>query len=181
MTGPEFSRPEFSRIVKLNSLGSAKQAADYAATQEECAALAARFGLIKITSLSAKIMTRRLGDVVSVGGEFQTQVTQACVATGAPVPFKTTEKLEIKFVPEAKYDPDAEIELDADDCDTFEHDGLSIDIGEAIAQSLSLALDPFPRAGDADRVLKAAGVRAEGEVANAAFAGLSALRDKLAS
>jgi uncharacterized metal-binding protein YceD (DUF177 family) len=180
MTGPEFSRPEFSRIVKLNTLGSAKQTADYAATQEECAGLAARFGLIEIASLSAKVRASRLGSVVSVVGEFQTQVTQACVATGAPVPFKTTEKLAIKFVPEAKYDPDAEIELDADDCDTFEHDGLSIDIGEAIAQSLSLALDPFPRVSDAEKLLKAAGVRAEGEISNTAFAGLSALRDKLA-
>ncbi len=39
-----------------------------------------------------------------------------------------------------------------------EHDGQAVDLGEAIAQTLGLAINPFPRAPNADEVLKAAGV-----------------------
>jgi uncharacterized metal-binding protein YceD (DUF177 family) len=170
---------EFSRIVKLNTLGSAKQSAHYSATPEECAALATRFGLLGIETLSADVKMDQLKNVVSVKGQLTAKLTQACVASGGPLPVTVAEPMTIKFVPPSAYDPDAEIELDAEDCDTVEHDGLSIDIGEAIAQSLSLALDPFPRAKDAGKNLKAAGVVSEGEVTNSAFAGLSALRDTL--
>jgi uncharacterized metal-binding protein YceD (DUF177 family) len=141
--------------------------------------LAARFGLLAIETLTADVKMDRSKDVVSVFGTFAAKLTQACVASGGPVPVTVAEPLAVQFVPHVAYDPDAEIELDAEGCDTVEHDGLSVDIGEAIAQSLSLALDPFPRAKDADKRLKAAGIQSEGEVTNSAFAGLSALRDKL--
>jgi hypothetical protein len=42
---------------------------------------------------------------------------------------------------------------------------------------MALALDPFPRAPDADDVLKAAGVLSEGEAGP--FAALRALKDRL--
>lgn len=38
------------------------------------------------------------------------------------------------------------------------HDGAFVDVGEAVAQTLALALDPYPRAPDADARLAAAGV-----------------------
>ena len=51
------------------------------------------------------------------------------------------------------------------------------DLGEAVAQSFALLLDPFPRSPNADAVLKAAGVKEEGEVGP--FGALAALKDKL--
>jgi hypothetical protein len=56
------------------------------------------------------------------------------------------------------------------------HDGTAIDVGEAVAQSLALALDPYPRAPDAEAALKEAGVTSEAETGP--FAALAALKGK---
>ena len=66
------------------------------------------------------------------------------------------------------------LELSELDCDMLPHDGKTIDLGEAIAETLALALDPYPRSADAEARLRAAGVIDE-EAARAAgspFAGL---------
>ncbi len=53
---------------------------------------------------------------------------------------------------------DEEMELGAADLDTIFHDGLGDRPGRAIADTLALALDPYPRSADADAALKEAGV-----------------------
>jgi len=57
------------------------------------------------------------------------------------------------------------------------HDGQLIDLGEAVAQSLGLALDPYPRSPNADALLKAAGVKREDEAGP--FGVLASLKEKL--
>jgi uncharacterized metal-binding protein YceD (DUF177 family) len=173
--------PEFSRTIKLDRLGEARLPQTLTATPEECTALAKRFDLISVDALDAQLTVWKRDDCVTVEGQFSARLVQACVASGAPVPVSIKEALLIKFRPEAAHEPDAEIELAEDDCDFAEHDGQCIDMGEAVAQSLALTLDPFLRAPNADAILKAAGVKGEGEEAVGAFAGLAALRDKLAS
>lgn len=69
-----------------------------------------------------------------------------------------------------------EIELSDEDCDTLSHDGGAIDLGEAVAQTLALAIDPFPRGPNADAALRAAGVIGEEDAGP--FAVLKALKDK---
>ena len=83
----------------------------------------------------------------------------------------------VRFVgPEAM--PDAEeVELSAEDCDIMDHDGQAIDIGEAVAQSFGLALDPYPRSPDAEARLREAGVLSEEQAGP--FGALAALKDKL--
>ena len=51
-----------------------------------------------------------------------------------------------------------EIELSEDDCDTVFYTGGAIDLGEAAAETLALALDPFPRSPGAAAALREAGV-----------------------
>ena len=41
------------------------------------------------------------------------------------------------------------------------HDGAAIDLGSAIADTLALSLDPYPRSAGADAALKEAGVLSE--------------------
>lgn len=48
-------------------------------------------------------------------------------------------------------------------CDAMEHDGQAIDLGEAVAQTLGLSIDLFPRAPNADEVLRAAGILGEAD------------------
>lgn len=55
-------------------------------------------------------------------------------------------------------------------------EGDRIDLGEAAVQTLSLALDPFPRHPDADRILAEKGVLSEEQAGP--FAALAKLRGK---
>jgi uncharacterized metal-binding protein YceD (DUF177 family) len=57
--------------------------------------------------------------------------------------------------------PDEEIELGEKDCDTVFYDGAAIDLGGAIADTLALSIDPYPRSAGADAALKEAGVLSE--------------------
>ena len=60
------------------------------------------------------------------------------------------------------------------DCDVVFHDGSAIDLGEAIADTLALSLDPYPRSAGADAALKEAGVLTEAEAGP--FAALAKLK-----
>jgi uncharacterized metal-binding protein YceD (DUF177 family) len=73
---------------------------------------------------------------------------------------------------------DEEIELSQGELDVVFYSGASIDLGEAVAETLSLSLPPYPRAPDAEAALKDAGVKTEAEAGP--FAALAALKDKLA-
>jgi len=168
--------PEFSHIVRLDSLGGAPRTITLAASVEERAALARRFGLAAIDRLEAEATLHRDGDMIMARGQLQAEVTQLCAATGDPLPARIDEPFALRFVPEDR-DPGEEVELSEKDCDTLPHDGAAIDLGEAVAETMALALDPFPRAPGADAALRAAGVLEEGEAGP--FAALKALRDKL--
>lgn len=173
MTAPEFSRP-----IALDTLGDAPRTIAVTAEEGELTALARRFGLISIESLAAEAALSRAGDAVKATGRLTASVVQSCVATAAPVPAAIDEPFEIVFRPEpAGSQPDEEIELAEDEMDTVFYAGGAIDLGEAVAETLALALDPYPRAPDAEEALKAAGVKSEAEAGP--FGALASLRDKL--
>jgi uncharacterized metal-binding protein YceD (DUF177 family) len=169
--------PEFSRAVPLSEIGAATKPRHIEAEVHERVALAKRFGLIALDRLEADVMLTPEGTAYCAEGRLRGEAVQACVASGEPVPAAIEEDFRIRFIAEAGHGADAEVELDADDCDTLFHDGRAIDLGEAVAQSFALALDPFPRSANADAVLKAAGVKDESEAGP--FGALAALKDKL--
>jgi uncharacterized metal-binding protein YceD (DUF177 family) len=103
------------------------------------------------------------------------KVTQACVVTGDSVRAPLTEPFKIRFIDETLAPETAEIELSFDDYDDMPVTGETVDLGEAIAQSMVLALPPFPRGPNAARILREAGVVAEGEETRGAFAALKDL------
>jgi uncharacterized metal-binding protein YceD (DUF177 family) len=65
------------------------------------------------------------------------------------------------------------VELEGADLDVVFHDGSVIDLGTAIADTLALSLNPFPRSAEADAALKEAGVLTETEASP--FAALAKL------
>ena len=87
------------------------------------------------------------------------------------------EPVALRFV-EADDSGREEIELGRRRLDTIPYDGAAIDLGEAAAETMALALDPFPRGPGADRHCKAAGVVSEEEAGP--FGALAGLKDKLA-
>jgi uncharacterized metal-binding protein YceD (DUF177 family) len=169
--------PEFSHPVPLSEIGSKVVQVKLHANAAERAALAKRFDLLSLDKLSANVALHHENAGILAEGDFTATLTQACVASGAPVPAQLAEKFVVRFIPEPELDPDSEIELEPDDCDTVFHNGRIVDLGELVAQSLALAIDPFPRSRDAEAILKKAGVKGEHEAGP--FAALAALRDKL--
>ncbi|HYI42800.1 MAG TPA: DUF177 domain-containing protein [Sphingomicrobium sp.] len=170
--------PEFSRPVRIDTLGFEPRAIEIDANEEERAALARRFGLVEIRSLAASLTLSRKGDEVAMKGRLRAGVTQSCVVTDAALDAKVDEPFDVLFRPQpASTGAEDEIELGESELDVVFYDGGAIDIGEAVAETLSLSLEPYPRAPDAEEVLRAAGVKSEEEAG--AFGALAALRDKL--
>ena len=172
--------PEFSHVIKLDQIGGQEQAITVSANDPECAALCGRFDLLALDGLSATLLVSKKGATVKVTGQMSATYAQACTASGIPIPVVATERVDFRFVPMLTV-TEAEVELSDADCDIIEYEGQTVDLGEAVAQSLGLSLDPYPRSADADAHLKAAGVKVDGEVENTAFAGLAGLREKLGS
>jgi uncharacterized metal-binding protein YceD (DUF177 family) len=169
--------PEFSRRVALDVIGAGGHKTGIAADAAECAALATRFGWTRIESLTANAnLLARAGGVDALG-TLSAVVERPCVASGEPVHESVEEAFAIHFVrpDETEAAAGEEVELDEDELDIVEFDGAAVDIGEAVAQTLALSVDPFPRSPAAEAKLRAAGVLAEGEVGSAAFAGLKGL------
>jgi len=171
-------RPEFSRPVRLDSLGGQPRAERIEADAAERAALAARFDLVAIERLEATAEGVRDGDVIDVAGRLVADVVQSCVASAEPVPGHIDEPFRLRFVPYQSLESTAEeVELSEADCDVIGYEGGAIDLGEAVAETLALALDPFPRSPDADAALRDAGVLSEEDAGP--FAALKALKEKM--
>ncbi|MBP0446859.1 DUF177 domain-containing protein [Roseomonas sp. SSH11] len=138
---------EFSRSLRPATIGAEGRQERLEAGPEERAALAARLGLISLDSLSAELeLTPAPGSVLRVRGVMRAEVVQACVVTLEPVPQRIEETLDWRILPSGE-EPSDELDDGPDEIES-EPDG-SVDVGEALAQSLSLALDPYPRAPDA--------------------------------
>lgn len=174
--------PEFSRPIRIDTLGEAPRHVEIEAGDAERAALAERFGLVSIDSLAASADVSRSGDAVTARGSLKGAVVQSCVASGDPVPEAVTEDFEIHFRPPPETgSADDEVELGEAELDVVFYDGAAIDLGEAVAESLSLALNPYPRSPAAEAALREAGVKSEEEARaeSSPFAVLKGLKDKL--
>ena len=168
---------EFAHRLTLDRIRDGDRL-DLVADAEERAAVAARLDLASLDRLDAHAVLRREGDAILASGRVKATLEQRCVATGDPLAVRVDEAFDLKFVPEPVVPGgDVEFELGQDELDTLFHDGQAIDLGAAIADSLALGLDPYPRSPDAADALRAAGVISEEEAGP--FAALAALKEKL--
>jgi len=134
---------------------------DLVADEAECAAIAKRLDLISIERLEAHAVLAFDGREMRVSGRIRAALEQSCIATGEPVPTRIDEPFELTFLPEPGGRPDDEVELGPDEMDVVFHDGAAIEFGQAVADTLALVLNPYPRGPNADAALKAAGVLSE--------------------
>ena len=102
---------------------------------------------------------------VSAAGTLEADLVQPCAISGEDFPVAVRDDIELRFVPAGGIpaEPDIEIELADEDLDEIEYDGEMFDLGEAIAQSLALAIDLYAEGPNADAARKAAGIVLEGE------------------
>ena len=159
--------PELSRRIKLAGLPGETLVIE--ADQAEREALATRFGLPTIESLRADVELEQRGSAVRATGKLAAKILQTCAISGEDFPVSVDEELDLRFVEHGSHDAaqdensEIEIELDAQDCDEIEYSGDAFDLGEAIAQTLGLAIDPYAEGPEADAARKKAGIVAEGE------------------
>ena len=164
----------FAHQLRLDQIRDGERL-DLVADDAERAAIAKRFGLPSIERLDAHVCLERTGSVVRAKGRLVAALDQRCVVTGDPVAAHVDEPFALLFTPEpASGAPDEEIELGGEDCDTVFSEGATVALGGAIADTLALSLDPYPRSAGAEAALKEAGVISEEQASP--FAVLAKLR-----
>lgn len=170
------SAGELERIVKLDRLPAAPLAIE--ADAGERAALARRFGLPAVHALRASVSLTPDGDAVEARGRIEARFDQHCAIADEPFGNSLDEPLAIRFVRAmAPGSEDEAIEFASEEADEIEYDGAAIDLGEAVAQSFGLAIDPYATGPTAETVRREAGIVDE-NAPSGPFAALAALKPK---
>ena len=130
----EFSRP--LQVDRVPNLGCHER---LAANEKECAALAKRFDLPKIHSLGGllKVVPWR-GGGLKITGTLNARVDQVSVISLETFTSDLEFAVERYFLSPRAGQPTAE-----EDVDIIENG--SVDLGEILAESMALELDPNPR------------------------------------
>ena len=156
-------RDGFGRRLGLDSIRDGERV-ELAADESERKAIAERLGLESLDRLEAHATLERDGPRVRAHGRVRAALEQSCVATGEPVAEHVDEAFDLVFLPEPESSSATEeIELAEEDCDVIFYDGSAIDLGSAIADTLALAMNPYPRSAAADEALRQSGVLTEEE------------------
>src|SRR5437868_7983442 len=136
---PEFSRPlDVTRVPPHGSLEKIE------AEPAECSALAERFGLSVLHSLKAELQTSRWrGEGLKLKGRFTVDLEQICVVSLDPFRSTLADEFEGYFLPAGASEGANSALIEEGDAEPFEN-GI-IDMGEAVAEAVALALDPYPK------------------------------------
>jgi uncharacterized metal-binding protein YceD (DUF177 family) len=156
----------FSYLVDIRSLAALAQPILLEATPGQCADLAARFGLGSIEALSATVTVTSDARGVRVRGQVQSDLHYLCRVSREPFASHVTEPMDILLVQGVTEDelPSPEESAVADDpVELLPLEGSEFDIAMLAAETLALALDPFPRGPEADKALKQLGIQTEEE------------------
>jgi uncharacterized metal-binding protein YceD (DUF177 family) len=151
----------FAHQLRLDQIRDGERL-DLVADDAERTDIAKRLGLLSLDRVEAHATLGRTGATVRAEGRLVAVLDQSCVVTGDPVAAHVDEPFAILFMPEPPPGAaDDEIELGESDCDVVFYDGAMIDLGTAIADTLALSIDPYPRSASAQAALKEAGVLTE--------------------
>ena len=135
-------RPELSRPVPLGAIPPGGRDERVIATPGECEALARRFDILAIERLEATLhLQPEPGGAMRVKGRLVARVVQTCVVTLDPVTQDVDVPVDLRF-----HQAGEPLSDDPEGPDEMEMEGGAIELGEAVAEQLSLALDPYPRA-----------------------------------
>ncbi len=111
-------------------------------TPAERAAVAARMGLVELSAFTCSFeLQRAVNRTIHATGQLRAVAVQTCVVSLEPFEAVIAEDFAVRFVPEGTESED--LDLDAED--EIPYAGAILDLGEAAAEQLALALDPFPR------------------------------------
>jgi len=135
--------PELHRPIAIERVGSAGWDVTVEASPAECAALARRMELPGVLALRCGFhLERDTAGSVIVLGHLLARVVRTCVVSLEEFTAVVEERFTVRCVPAGE-------ESDDDDPDTPDEIGYAdgtLDLGEAAAEQLALALEPYPRA-----------------------------------
>ena len=134
--------PELHRPLSLDRIGTLGLDMTVEAKPAECAALADRMNLPRVLALLCVFhLIRESRDKVLARGVLRATVTQICVVSLEEFDATIEDVFQVRFVPAGEESEDVDPESD----DEIPFEGNMIDLGEAAAEQLGLALDPYPR------------------------------------
>ena len=134
--------PELCRKLAVDRVGAGGLAVEVRADAAECTALAARMAIPAVLDLFCRFdLTAIPGAVVLAKGHLRARVVRVCVVTLEEFETLTEERFRLRFVPAGRESDDDDPESD----DEIAYGGAVIDLGEAAAEQLALALEPYPR------------------------------------
>jgi len=135
--------PELHRPLAADAVSPAGEEVVVTASAAECAALAVRMHLPAVRSLSCRFrLSPGPAAAITAEGRLEAVVVQTCVRSVEDFPATVAERFVVRFVPAGTERDDA----DPDSIDEIPYAGGVLDLGEAAAEQLALALDPYPRA-----------------------------------
>lgn len=139
--------------LKVDELGEDPIQYDLEANAQDLKNLIERFGLVSLTYIKAfgEVTNKGNSQGVLITGKLTAELEQQCTISLKPVAEKVEEDFELLLVDTDmanRMDEDeAYLDEGAPDYDALEGD--TIDVGEVIAQTLSISMVPYPRAEDA--------------------------------
>lgn len=144
MSMPPQAESEFSYPIVPSELGDEAVTLELGPDAAARAALAARFGLVDLIAFSATVRAgwAHGGRLFKLAGQIRAELVQTCVVTQEPVRGRIDEPFEIFYRP-GGVDPEDRDGTEAADAEPLSSD--SLDVGEAVAAELALAIDPYPR------------------------------------
>lgn len=140
-------KPEFSRTIEVDAVRAEGLEVSLEADAAEREALARRFGLLGLERLSARARLKPTSDGrVRAKVTFEADVLQSCVVTLDPVASHVSDSFEASFAEAADIGGGPEVAFAFEEEEPPEPiKGGRLELGELVAQHLSLALDPYPR------------------------------------
>jgi uncharacterized metal-binding protein YceD (DUF177 family) len=153
------TEPEFSFLVNCNKVQKIGRTFETEASAQECTALAKRFGLLSLDNLKLKaFVSRQSTDVVLLQCYFSADYVEQCIVSLSPMKNNINSTFERTYSSSAEQSLGQESQQekegnhnleDAPDLPDPMIDGC-FNLGESVAEQLSLEIDPFPRSADAN-------------------------------
>ncbi len=148
---------EFSRTYNLDVIRKSGSNITLKATYDECVNLAVRYDIPAVSSLSAECQLKKMaqkdnGDY-ELNVKLSATIVQRCVLTLEDMEERISERFSIIFKQseeakiEANETQEVDFELEDDDIEYIED--TEVDVGEYVAEYLSLSINPYPKKANA--------------------------------
>ena len=167
--------------IRIDTMPAEGRELRFAVTDEERAGLAAHLGLTSIDKLEVHLHALRFQGGMRVTGRVEAEIVQPSVISLEPVRQAISEPVDRIFLPggEKEYagPAGAEIFIDLEGEELPDHfEGTDADLSDLIVETLSLAIDPYPRG--AGETVEDLGVDTMEDAADSPFAALEKLKNK---